>query len=204
MPIFSTAYFPTINYMSRLVKYGQVEIEVFETYPKQTYRNRAVIPSANGLLPLSVPVERTNGNHTITKDVAICNKEDWRMKHWRAIQAAYNASPYFLYYEDDVRKLIFNECKYLVDLNAGILSYLLGKLKSTTKVSFSDDFRPVGVEDDFRNAFSPKVAMLTDNPAYPQVFEERLGFQPNMSIMDALFNLGPETKSYLQSVGDAD
>lgn len=200
MPIFSTAYFPTINYVSQLVRYGKVKIEIFETYPKQTYRNRTVISTANGILALSVPVEKNNGNHTFTKDVTICNREDWRIKHWRAIQAAYNSSPYFLYYEDDIRNLIFKDFKYLIDLNAEILSCLLKKLKVTTEFSFSEDFLPVGTENDFRNAFSPKVAVPKDTPAYPQVFEERLGFQPNLSILDAIFNLGPETKSYLQGM----
>ena len=196
MPLFSTAYFPTINYLSQLVDFERVEIEIFETYPKQTYRNRMVISTANGLLPLSIPVEKPNGNHTLTKDVTICNKEDWRTKHWRAIQAAYNSSPYFLYYEDDIRKLIFNDCKFLIDLNSEILSYLLKKLRFTTEFSFSKDFCPMP-DSDFRNVFSPKVAVQPPNKPYPQVFEERFGFQPNLSILDALFNLGPETKAYL-------
>ena len=105
--LFSTAYFPPISYVAAMLNKQVVVVEQYETFPKQTYRNRAVVATANGLLPLSVPVVRTNGNHTYTKDMDICYNENWAAKHWRAIESAYNSSPYFLYYKDlQVRNFI--------------------------------------------------------------------------------------------------
>ena len=94
--LFSTAYFPPVSYVAALLQSNSIVVEQYETFPKQTYRNRTVIATANGLLSLTVPVVRTNGNHTYTKDMAICYNENWPLKHWRAIESAYNASPYFL------------------------------------------------------------------------------------------------------------
>ena len=100
--LFSTAYFPPISYVAAMLDKQVVVVEQYETFPKQTYRNRAVVATANGLLSLTVPVVRINGNHTYTKDMAICYNENWAVKHWRAIESAYNSSPYFLYYKDEV------------------------------------------------------------------------------------------------------
>ena len=200
MPLFSTAYFPCTAYMAELATRTSVQIEVCETYPKQTYRNRTVIATANGLLPLTVNVTKPNGGHTITKDITICRKENWPTQHWRAIEAAYNASPYFLYYSDDVRKIIFGNHKFLIDLNMDILSYLIGKLRLATDVELATDFvRPEQATDDFRNVFSPKAQTkaFEKMPIYPQVFEEKNGFFPNISALDLLFNMGPESGQYL-------
>ena len=205
MPIFSTAYFPCTAYMTALATCPSARVEAFETYPKQTYRNRTVIATANGLLPLTVNVTKPNGNHTITKDITICRKENWPVQHWRAIESAYNASPYFLYYSDEVRKLILGNHKYLLDLNMDILTFLVGKLKLTTDIALTSDFvSPAQADDDYRNVFSPKAeqSLFGDMPPYPQVFDEKNGFSPNISILDLLFNLGPESRQYLKDAGD--
>ena len=205
MPIFSTAYFPCTAYMTALAACPSARVEAFETYPKQTYRNRTVIATANGLLPLTVNVTKPNGNHTLTKDITICRKENWPVQHWRAIESAYNASPYFLYYSDDVRKLILGSHKYLLDLNMDILTYLVGKLKLTTGITLTSDFvSPDQADNDYRNVFSPKAeqSLFSDLPPYPQVFDEKNGYFPNISILDLLFNLGPECKQYLKEAGD--
>lgn len=205
MPIFSTAYFPCTAYMTALAACPSARVEALETYPKQTYRNRTVIATANGLLPLTVNVTKPNGNHTLTKDITICRKESWPVQHWRAIESAYNASPYFLYYSDDVRKLILGSHKYLLDLNMDILTYLVGKLKLTTGITLTSDFvTPDQADNDYRNVFSPKAeqSLFSDLPPYPQVFDEKNGFFPNISILDLLFNLGPESKQYLKEAGD--
>ena len=202
MPIFSTAYFPCTAYMTALAACPSAMVEACETYPKQTYRNRTVIATANGLLPLTVNVSKPNGNHTITKDITICHKENWPVQHWRAIESAYNASPYFLYYSDDVRKLILGNHKFLLDLNMDILTYLIGKLKLPSKVELTQDFVPPSQATyDYRNVFSPKAEQshFGKMPPYPQVFDEKNGFHPNISTLDLLFNLGPECGIYLAS-----
>ena len=204
--IFATAYFPPITYMAKLGEYQSVIIEQYETYPKQTYRNRAVIATAMGSMSLSVPVVKRNGNHTITKDIDICNHENWRIKHCRAIEAAYNSSPYFMYYKDDIFHILNQDYSTLPELNIAILRFLAKKLHIKTEIRLSVDFvfshdLPADT-DDYRNYFSTKT---TDNsisslPVYDQVFADRVGFLPNVSILDLLFNMGPEANQYLKIV----
>lgn len=201
-PLFSTAYLPPISYFVLLAKEEHIVIEQFETFPKQTYRNRTVILTANGPLSLSIPVVRTKGNHTMTCDIEVSYAENWPIKHWRAIESAYNASPYFLYYKDGLQKIILTPQKSLLQLNKNLLEYLLKKTKITTQVSYSMDYTKEGtVERDYRNTFSPKVPTRgIILPEYDQVFESKMPFHADMSILDLLFNLGPDTKSYLLNV----
>ncbi len=200
--LFSTAYFPPISYVAAMVKSDSIVIELYETFPKQTYRNRTVIATANGLLSLTVPVVRTNGNHTYTKDMAICYNENWALKHWRAIESAYNSSPYFLYYKDEMEVILDKQYSNLIDLNMSILAFVFKKLKIKKEVILSDDYvLQIGEKTtDYRNAFSPKNKTILQLPPYDQVFADRLSFQSDISILDLLFNLGSDTIAYLNEM----
>ena len=201
--LFSTAYFPPISYVAAMLDKPVVLVEQYETFPKQTYRNRAVVATANGLLPLSVPVIRTNGNHTYTKDMDICYNENWAAKHWRAIESAYNSSPYFLYYKDDVEAILNKKHRTLLELNMDILAFVFKKLKVTKEIILSTDFVTAGAGadiEDYRNRFSPKNKEIIQLPPYDQVFEDRYGFQQDLSILDLLFNMGPDSLGYLKEV----
>ena len=201
--LFSTAYFPPISYVVAMLDKPVVLVEQYETFPKQTYRNRAVVATANGLLPLSVPVIRTNGNHTYTKDMDICYNENWAAKHWRAIESAYNSSPYFLYYKDDVEAILNKKHRTLLELNMDILAFVFKKLKVTKEIILSTDFVTAGAGadiEDYRNRFSPKNKEIIQLPPYDQVFEDRYGFQQDLSILDLLFNMGPDSLGYLKEV----
>ena len=201
--LFSTAYFPPISYVAAMLDKPVVLVEQYETFPKQTYRNRAVVATANGLLPLSVPVVRTNGNHTYTKDMDICYNENWAAKHWRAIESAYNSSPYFLYYKDDVEAILNKKHRTLLELNMDILAFVFKKLKVTKEIILSTDFVTAGAGadiEDYRNRFSPKNKEIIQLSPYDQVFEDRFGFVPNLSILDLLFNMGPDSLGYLKEV----
>lgn len=201
--LFSTAYFPPITYVAAMLNKQVVVVEQYETFPKQTYRNRAVVATANGLLPLSVPVVRTNGNHTYTKDMDICYNENWAAKHWRAIESAYNSSPYFLYYKDDVEAILNKKHRTLLELNMDILAFVFKKLKVTKEIILSTDFVTAGAGadiEDYRNRFSPKNKEIIQLSPYDQVFEDRFGFVPNLSILDLLFNMGPDSLGYLKEV----
>lgn len=200
--VFSTAYFPSVAMMAAMMQYaqdGHILIEQMETFPKQTHRNRTIIITANGAMPLSVPVVRTNGNHTFTKDIAISYTERWNLIHWRAIESAYNASPFFLYYRDDVEKIIMQRYKRLLDLNLTILTFLAKKLKKEWDISYTIDYqRSDNYLVDFRDRYSYKhPETLPTLEKYHQVFEDRMPFNPNVSILDLLFNKGPETATYL-------
>lgn len=196
-PLFSTAYFPPIAYVAAIMRYPLAYIEAKETFPKQTYRNRTVIITAGGIRTLSVPVIRTN--HSRTDEVLIDYKERWNVIHLRTLDAAYNASPFFLYYRDGIEAVLMQHHTHLIDLNQAILTWILRQLKSDCRTTLTLDFvPPVGNNDDFRYLFSPKIPYPTEQyPHYCQVFSDRQPFVPNLSILDLLFNLGPETKDYL-------
>lgn len=200
--LFSTAYFPPVSYVAALLQSNSIVVEQYETFPKQTYRNRTVVATANGLLALTVPVVRTNGNHTYTKDMAICYNENWALKHWRAIESAYNSSPYFLYYKDEVEVILNKQHATLIELNMDILAFVVKKLKVKKEVILSDDYiSQIGEGTiDYRNHFSPKNKELLSLPEYDQVFEDRYGFQSDISILDLIFNLGPDSLGYLKEV----
>lgn len=201
-PLISTAYLPTVRYMSVLAKYGAAIIEQHETFPKQTFRNRTTIATGNGLMMLNVPVSRPSGNHTTTAEMVVSYHETWNIRHWRAIASAYNAAPYFLYYKDELEEILMQRYDHLLHLNEALLHYLLKKLKITCQLEYSQTFiRETESYIDLRDSLTAK----RDNPDniyphYSQMFESRHGFLPNLSVIDLLFNLGPEAKSYLLSI----
>lgn len=197
IPLFSSAYLPPVAYVATLAQYPFVLIEAKETFPKQTYRNRTDIMTAGGVRMLTVPVIRTN--HSRTDEVLIDYKERWNIIHLRTLEAAYSASPYFLYYRDGLESILMQRHQRLLDLNQSLLVWLLGQLRITCSMALSDDFvPPTDSPDDFRYRFSPKEPYPTDQfPHYSQVFSDRQPFVPNLGILDLLFNLGPEAKEYL-------
>ena len=200
--LFSTAYMPNVAYMAALAAYEVADIEACETYPKQTYRNRCTIVTANGLLDLTVPVVRPQGNHTATGDTGISYSEPWNVRHWRAIESAYSASPYFLYYRDGIEQILLSRHDRLIDLNQALLTHLLKKMKIAALTALTTDFEiPTGRHGDYRGTFTPKrpLSGIGFKP-YPQVFQHKMPFYANMSVIDLLFNMGPEAKQYLQSL----
>lgn len=200
-PLFPSFYCPPITYFAQLAKYNNVVIEQYETFPKQTYRNHTVISSANGLLSLSVPTIRTHGNHTMTCDMGISYAEHWNIKHWRAIESAYSAAPYFLYYRDNIEEILLTPHDRLLQLNHLLLAFFLKKLKIDCHLDYSDNFTPIGhAEHDYRNAFPSKTISAAPLPPYEQVFATKFPFQSNLSILDLLFNMGPDAKRYLSSL----
>ena len=204
--VFSTSYFPPIAVMAAIIKYannGTVMVEQHETFPKQTHRNRTVIMTANGPMTLSVPVVRTNGNHTTTEQIEISYAERWNIIHWRAIESAYNASPYFLYYKDDVERILSKRYERLLDLNYAIFDWLTKKLKLNIELVYTREFiKGEEYSFDFRDLYSYKhPERLPKMEKYHQVFDDRMPFNPNVGILDLLFNLGPETREYLLGVG---
>lgn len=198
--LFSTAYLPPIAYIAALAKHEEVLIEAKETFPKQTYRNRTAIMTAGGVRTLTVPVIRTN--HSRTEEVRIDYKERWNIVHLRTITAAYSASPYFLYYKDELEMLLTAHYDRLIELNQALLVWCTKKLKISCNISLTSDWLPpAGAPTDYRNAFSPKHPDTTfEYEPYYQVFNDRLPFTPNLSIIDLLMNTGPEARHYLKGI----
>ena len=195
-PLFSTAYFPPIQYVAAMMQHAEVAIEVKETFPKQTYRNRMEIMTAAGKRTLTVPVLRNN--HSRTEEVLIDYKERWNIIHLRTITSAYSASPYFEYYKDEIEEILTQRYKRLIDLNTTTLQWTLNKLKARCIIHLTTDWEiPSDRANDYRATFSPKHPHPTDLKPYYQVFSDRLPFIPNLSTLDLLMNLGPEAREYL-------
>ena len=197
-PVFSTAYLPPIAYVAKALQYTELLIESKETFPKQTYRNRVEIMTAGGVRTLTVPVIRDN--HSRTEEVGIDYKERWNIIHLRTLAAAYSASPYYLYYKDDLEALLTKRYEKLMELNEAMLKWILRLLKADCRLQRTEDYQKM-YEEDFRNTFSPKHPYPTEGmESYYQVFSDRLPFTPNLSIIDLLMNLGPEAKDYLKRI----
>jgi hypothetical protein len=202
MPILvPTAYFPPVSYISGCLHSEQVLIERFETYPKQTCRNRCHIYGPNGLQTLSIPVLKVNGNHTLTKDIRIATSTPWQRLHLRSIETAYNNSPFFLYYQDEFEKVFKKQFDFLLDLNTLLLEIIFGILRIEKKIGFTDQFLKIieGIDD---HRESPKKKKVSSNDAFPpynQVFSPKYGFIADLSIIDLIFNLGPESGDFLVS-----
>lgn len=198
--VLTTAYLPPLEYYSILLGYNELLVEHFDTYAKQTYRNRCLILSANGLLPLVIPVVKPNGSKTLTKDVLIDNSVKWQREHWRAIVSAYKRSAYFDYIADDLEPFYTKKWKYLSGYNMQIINTINGILGVSPTISYTEHFLmdyPGGVKD-FRFSIRPKPSALSDSKEfkptpYFQVFATRFGFTPNLSILDMLCNAGLES-----------
>ena len=186
--------------MARFLKEDAPVVEIWETYHKQTYRNRCRVMTANGVESLSVPVVKVNGNHTMTKDMAISPIEPWQHIHSRCLESAYKASPYFDHYYDYLRPIFEGHFERLIDLNDAALKAVLKMLKVNKEIVHTTDYVREA-ENDLREAFSPKKqADASLFPTYYQVFSEKYPFAPDLSVLDLIFNEGPEAMDYLSIV----
>lgn len=202
----STAYLAPIEYYSKLASGGTVYIERYENYIKQSYRNRCTILSANGVMPLSMPIESAGGKKCPIVDVCVAEHGNWRHLHWNALISAYNSTPFFEYYEDDFRPFYEKKYKYLFDFNEEMRIMICGLLSlDTSNIYYTDDYVTdiILPDQDFRENLSPKKNFEIFDPTfvsvpYYQVFEQRFGFTANLSIVDLLFNMGNESLIVLE------
>jgi hypothetical protein len=173
-----------------------------ETYRKQTCRNHCLIYGPNGKQKLTIPVVKVNGNHTLTRDIRISDHQPWQKIHWRSIQTAYNNSPFFLYYEDDFAPFYEKRFEFLVDLNSAFLGTILKILKVPVIPQYTTSFKkiPEGITDLRETLVAGNIDLLTPAIHYTQPFEPTHGFLPGLSIVDLIFNLGPEAGSYLREM----
>lgn len=203
--VISTAYLPPIDYMMAMYRSGEIFIELHETYARQTWRNRCSIATANGRLDLSIPVEKPLGNSTPTAQVIISTKHSWQKNHWRAIQSAYCKSPYFIYYSDLLESFYMApHPEKLITWNNLLLNAVASQILPLPPIKFTSEYEkhPEGLMD-LREAFSPKshrqaIDVSRELPQYYQVFSDKNSFIPNLSILDLLFNMGPEAASFLK------
>jgi hypothetical protein len=203
--LLSTAYLPPIQYFTKLFAYDQVFIEQHESYSKQSYRNRCMILGANGPLTISIPIKKISGTKMPIREVEIDYDTPWQKIHWKAIESAYNCSPFFIYYKDDLKGFYHNRIRYLFDFNCGLIQIISSLIEINPDIHFTEkfDINPANSHD-FRNTIHPKPRMNRyDNDFTPvryyQVFKEKTGFVPGLSIIDLLFNEGNQTIHILES-----
>jgi hypothetical protein len=196
LPMF---YLPPVEYFVKLNIYKQdVLIEKEEHFPKQTYRNRANIYSPDGVLTLTVPVIRGAKNHTKVKDVKISYDFNWQRLHWLSLKACYRRSAYFEYYEDELAPFYEKKFDFLFDYNEQLLRFILKAAKLKLELNYTQTYEAEYPSmDDFRYSITPKKETDFNQKPYLQVFDERIGFQKNLSIVDLLFNQGPHSINYL-------
>ena len=231
--LLSSTYFGPIQWYQKLNRYDECLIERHESFIKQTYRNRMLIPTTNGPLALTIP---TNHNTSLAmKDIRISDHANWRHVHWNALLSAYGESPFFEYYQDDIRPFYEKKYEFLFDFNMEITEKMIELLDIRPKISVTNEYiqseelkvkseefnglanhkvqssnlkvqskevqsKEVQSIADFREAIRPKKPLPDaefESRRYYQVYEQKFGFQPNMSILDLLFNEGNEAIFYL-------
>ena len=223
--LLSTTYFGPVQWYQKLYRADEVWIERYESFQKQTYRNRCVIATTQGTQALTVPVERSHLSPlsplspepssllsplSSLKDIRISDHGNWRHLHWNALQSAYGDSPFFMYYEDDLRPFFEQRRDYLFDFNEAIREKICELLDIHPVVHYTESFispssltsylLPLTSLHDFREAITPKHPAPDPDftpRRYYQVYEAKHGFQPNLSILDLLFNMGPESIFWL-------
>ncbi len=213
--LLQTTYFGPVQWYQKLARYDLSIIEQYDTYQKQTYRNRCVIATANGIQALTVPVEHLSDKMTV-KDLRISDHNQWRRIHWNALQSAYNESPFFEYYADDLRPFFEKKYDFLIDFNEAIRQKMCELMDIQPKVDYTSAYLPPLTTDlipklcsptrilstlsDFRDVICAKHPLPDaefEPKEYWQVFQQRHGFLPNLSILDLLFCMGPEAVFYL-------
>lgn len=194
------AYFGSIIQYVGIVNAKKVTFEINDNYQKQTYRNRCYIYGPNGMQMLTVPVVQANtGDKQKTKDIRVDKSSEWQKLHHRALNTAYSSSPFFEFYIDDLKIIFEKKYDFLMDLNLAINSVILDamELVKTTRVTESYELEST-INDDYRKLINAKAKEKYSLQKYQQVFEYKHGFIPNISILDLLFNEGPNTLQYLE------
>lgn len=196
MHIFPISFFGPISYYQQLIKAENVLFEIYETYQKQSLRNRYSIGSSNGILDLTIPITKPNGSKTITKDILIDDSQQWKVNHWRAITSAYMLAPYFEHYETDIYNLIFSEENILYKKDIACFNFINNTFDLRINFDHSQEYTSYNNENDFRqNEF---LTQRDSNSTYIQPFSTKYGFLPNLSVLDLLFCEGPIGRFFLK------
>lgn len=197
--ILHPSYFPSISHYVAMVQADAITFEVDDNFQKQTNRNRMYIYSPNGLQMLNIPVKHTKNERQKFRDVKIENDFDWQKNHFKSLEAAYRTSPFFEYFEDDIRPIFEKKHTFMMDLNFEIFEIINDCLGVDLPFSKTTEyFHEINNKTDFRFLVNGKKDDFI-NQEYTQVFVDKHGFLPNLSILDLLFCEGRHAVDYLKN-----
>ena len=190
------AYLPSVNYMAWIVAQKKIGFIISNHFQKQTFRNRTSIYGPNGKLNLTIPiVHRKDLDHQLDKNVLIHQETSWQKNHWRSLEASYRSSPFFEFYELDLYPFFHTRQENLMELNIQLILEILSLLEVDIDINKEDE-----ISIEFRALILAKEKTNKSNPIYSQVFANKHGYLDNLSILDLLFNLGPESVDYLMKL----
>lgn len=200
--IVESHYFAPVVLYKTAIKNLNVEFDVYENYQKMSFRNRCIILGAGGPVTLSIPLEEGRGQRRWMKEVRIANRYAWQSQHWKTIMSCYNRSPWFEFYRDELETLFQKRVDFLVDWNLTCWEWSCKKLGLTINTQTTSQYEAnydMTKWLDLRNQILPKSIMekYPDPVVYRQVFEDRIGFVPNCSILDLLFCEGKNARYLL-------
>ena len=194
--ILPTSYFGPIPYYSILVKSDDYVLEKHENFIKQTVRSRCIINSSSGKLNLSIPRIRKNSSKTKIKDIRICYNEPWQKVHLKSITTCYNSSPFFDYYKEKISKIFDVKEKFLIDFSLKSHLLVMDFLKLNQNINYTKVFEKINNSTDYRNyEFCSKGGYK-----YDQVYFTENKFVKDLSVLDLIFNLGPESIDFLKKI----
>lgn len=194
-------YFPSIAQFHLLLNYPCV-LEISDNYQKQTLRNRTYIYGANGKQALNLPIKHVGGDtgRQLYRDVKVENHFAWQRLHWKSLETAYRTSPYFEYYEDDLVRIFERSYTYLLDVNIDTIETVLACFFMHINFDTTSIYEKEPQCKDYRYLSSAKKEYPVTMPLYHQIFSDKHGFIPNLSILDLLFHEGPNATEYLNQV----
>ena len=199
MSLIYPSYIPSIANYIIFVQNKNIVFEMHDNYQKQTLRNRCYIYGANGQLGLHIPVHYSQLNRQQTREIRIDNSTNWKSIHWKSIESAYRTSPFFEFYEDDLAPLFKEPVLKLQDFNIQTLNTIAELIGLETPITTSSVFQKNTQLQDMRHLANCKKEPRYNFDTYHQVFEGNHGHIENLSILDLLFNEGPNTLNYLQN-----
>ena len=196
MALFIPTYFSPISQYQALLNSNSITFEVEDNYQKQTYRNRCYIYGANGKQLLNIPVSiPKSSKKTKSKDILVENS-NWQKQHYKSLEAAYNHSPFFEFYKDDLQKIFSKKYTYLLDVNLDSFNFIKNALELPIEYKFSKTYEE-NKPNDFRDLADSKKKVEISFLSYIQMFDQKFGFLKNLSILDLLFMEGPNSINFL-------
>ena len=190
------AYLPSVNYMAWIITQKEIGFIISNHFQKKTFRNRTSIYGPNGKLNLTIPiVHRKDLDHQLDKNVLIYQESSWQKNHWRSLEASYRSSPFFEFYEHELYPFFHTRQENLMKLNIQLILEILSLLEVDIDITKEEE-----ISSEFRALILAKEKKNKSNPVYSQVFEPKHGYLDNLSILDLLFNLGPESVDYLMKL----